>query len=307
MRQQPSDGPWRRYVALGDSFTEGMVDAVGAGADPGDDSGVAPAPAAPASDTTTQYRGWADLLALGLDGRQQRAARAREQDAPPLEYANLAVRGRLQRQVLDEQLPAALAMEPDLVSLSAGGNDLIRPGADVAAIAARTDAATARLRAAGADVLLVAGFDPALAPVLRMTRGRVADHNQRLWATAVRHGARVVDLWSFAPLQDARVWGEDRLHLATPGHERVARLALATLLDELPDEADPGSLPSWAQPLPPEPTGRGAAAAARADARWARHHLAPWVGRRLTGRSSGDGRGPKRPVPTPVERTRNAQ
>lgn len=295
MRPRPTDGPWRRYVALGDSFTEGLVDAVGA------------APTAPTTPTTpVGYRGWADLLALGLDGRQQQAARARGREAPPLEYANLAVRGRLQRQVLDEQLPAALAMEPDLVSLSAGGNDLIRPSADVAAIAARTDAATARLRAAGADVLLVTGFDPAVAPLLRMTRGRVADHNQRLWATAVRHGARVVDLWSFAPLQDARVWGEDRLHLATEGHERVARLALATLLDELPDGVDPGPLPAWAQPLPPEPAGHGAAAAARADARWARHHLAPWVGRRLTGRSSGDGRSPKRPVPTPVERTRNA-
>lgn len=287
MRAQPSSGPWRRYVALGDSFTEGMVDA------------PVPDPAAPGAPVV--YRGWADLLALGLDGRQE-AAGADGAHAPPLEYANLAVRGRLQQQVLEEQLPLALAMEPDLVSLSAGGNDLIRPGADVAAMARRTDDAVARLRAAGADVLLVTGFDPSAAPLLRVTRGRVADHNQRLWATAVRHGAHVLDLWAFTPLLDRRLWGEDRLHLSTPGHERVAALALATLLDELP-VGDTGSLPPWARPLPPETVERSTAV--RADAAWARHHLAPWVGRRLTGRSSGDGRAPKRPVPTPVERTRD--
>ena len=298
MRAQPSTGPWRRYVALGDSFTEGLVDAVG----PADDGA-----SSPHHGPDVVYRGWADLLALGLDGRQHAAARSRGEDDAPLEYANLAVRGRLQHQVMDEQLPAALEMAPDLVSLSAGGNDLIRPGADVAALARRNDEATALLRAAGADVLLVTGFDPAVAPLLLLSRGKVADHNQRLWATAVRHGARVLDLWSFAPLLDHRLWGEDRLHLSTPGHERVAELALATVLDELPaSTGDEASLPRWAQLLPPEPATRPVGATARADARWARQHLAPWVGRRLTGRSSGDGRSPKRPVPTPVERTRNA-
>lgn len=301
MRAQPSGGPWRRYVALGDSFTEGMVD-TGEAEEPAVTAGR---PAPPTAAETT-YRGWADLLALGLDGRQEAAAEAVGEHASPLEYANLAVRGRLQHQVLEEQLPAALSLAPDLVSLSAGGNDLIRPGADVGAMARRTDAAVARLRAAGADVLLVTGFDPSAAPLLRITRGRVADHNQRLWATAVRHGAHVLDLWAFTPLLDRRLWGEDRLHLATPGHERVAALALATLLDELP-VGDRALLPPWARPLPPEVVGAtGPAAAVRADASWARHHLAPWVGRRLTGRSSGDGRGPKRPVPTPVERTRSA-
>lgn len=288
-RAQPSGGPWRRYVALGDSFTEGMMDA------------LEPGPASPGAPVV--YRGWADLLAMGLDGRQEAAAETGGGHAPPLEYANLAVRGRLQHQVLEEQLPAALSLAPDLVSLSAGGNDLIRPGADVGAMARRTDDTVARLRAAGADVLLVTGFNPSAAPLLRVTRGRVADHNQRLWATAVRHGAHVLDLWAFTPLLDRRLWSEDRLHLSTPGHERVAALALATLLDELPDGADQEHLPPWARPLPPETVERSAAV--RSDAAWARHHLAPWVGRRLTGRSSGDGRAPKRPVPTPVERTRN--
>ena len=265
-------GPWRRYAALGDSFTEGLSDPVG-----GDDD--------PAAVADGPYRGWADRLAELLDAAQQTAG------APPLEYANLAVRGRLQQQILGEQLPAALALGPDLVSLSAGGNDLLRPGADVRGIAARTEDAVAALRAAGCDVLLLTGADPRAAPVLRLTRARVADHNQRLWALAQRHGARVVDLWGLEPLQDPRMWAADRLHLSSEGHRRVARLAAATMLG-------PDAEPEWAQPLPP--VRRSRAAAAREDAAWARGHLAPWVRRRLQGRSSGDGRTAKRPLPAPV-------
>ncbi len=269
-------GPWRRYAALGDSFTEGLSDPVDPAAG---EAGPGP------------YRGWADRLAELLDAAQRAAG------APPLEYANLAVRGRLQRQILGEQLPAALALGPDLVSLSAGGNDLLRPGADVRAVAARTEEAVAALRAGGCDVLLVTGADPQAAPVLRLTRGRVADHNQRLWAIAQRHGARVVDLWGLEPLHDPRMWAADRLHLSSEGHRRVARLAAATLLGAGADPGDPADR-EWAQPLPP--ARRSRAAAAREDAAWARTHLAPWVRRRLQGRSSGDGRTAKRPLPAPV-------
>ncbi|CAA9413354.1 MAG: probable secreted protein, partial [uncultured Quadrisphaera sp.] len=247
-------GPWRRYVALGDSFTEGLSDPVG-----GDDD--------PAAVAAGPFRGWADRLAELLDDAQRAAG------APPLEYANLAVRGRLQRQILGEQLPAALALEPDLVSLSAGGNDLLRPSTDARAVAARTEEAVAALRAAGCDVLLVTGADPQAAPVLRLTRARVADHNQRLWALAQRHGARVVDLWGLEPLQDPRMWAADRLHLSSEGHRRVARLAAATLLGTDADDRE------WERPLPP--ARRSRAAAAREDAAWARTHLAPWVRRRL--------------------------
>jgi len=269
-------------VALGDSFTEGLSDLAG---DPA---------AGAASDT---YRGWADRLAELVDEAQQAAGAPHR-----LEYANLAVRGRLQRQILDEQLPAALAMRPDLVSLSAGGNDLLRPRADVRAVAGRTEAAVRQLRAAGADVLLVTGIDPGAAPLLRLTRTRVADHNQRLWAIAQRHGARVVDLWALEPLYDRRMWAEDRLHLSSEGHRRVALLAAATLLGtgDTPGSDEP---PKWSVRLDPLP--RAALATARRDLAWARQHLAPWVGRRLAGRSSGDGRTAKRPQPVFVTGTRD--
>jgi lysophospholipase L1-like esterase len=257
----------RRYVALGDSFTEGMSDP--------DPSGGPDA-----------YRGWADRLAERLHGASLDAG------GPGLEYANLAVRGRLLGRVLDEQLPLALAAEADLVSLVAGGNDVLRPGADVDALAARMEEAVDRLRSSGTAVLLATGVDPRDSPVIRRTRGRVAIYNAHLWSIASRHGAHVMDLWGMRALLDWRMWAADRIHLSPEGHRRVAELAAATLGLGTGD-------PGWAAPLAPLPP-RSRRQALREEAAWVRGHLAPWVRRRLAGRSSGDGRAAKRPHPLPL-------
>lgn len=268
-----SPGVVRRYVAVGDSFTEGLDD---------------PDPASPG-----RHLGWADRLAALLDD-DARAAGGR------LEYANLAVRGRRMPQVLAEQLPRALELAPDLLSLSAGGNDILRPGADVDALAASLDGAVATARAAGAQVLLVTGFDPGGLPVVRWTRGRVAAFNLHVWAVAQRHDALVLDLWAMRALYDARLWVADRIHLAPEGHRRVALLAAATVRGLRGDELGSAER-EWSQPLPPLER-RSRVARTADDLAWARTHLAPWVRRRLEGRSSGDGVGAKRPVPLPLER-----
>src|SRR5262245_56912993 len=108
---------WTRYVAIGDSFTEGLGDTD---------------PAIPGG-----WRGWADRVADALAPRTAGFA-----------YANLAIRGRLLARIVDEQLPAALALRPELVAMSGGGNDLLRPGADVDALGALMDESVGRLRAA---------------------------------------------------------------------------------------------------------------------------------------------------------------
>ena len=254
---------WQRYIALGDSFTEGLSD--------------------PEPGTADSFRGWADRLAEHL------AAAA---PTGSIEYANLAIRGRLLPQVLAEQVPVALAARPDLVSLVAGGNDLLRPGADPDRLAAELEAAVVSFREAGADVLLATGVDPRQTPIIRRTRGRVAVFNAHLWSIAARQGAVVVDQWGAAWIQDARMWDPgDRIHLTAEGHRRTALAAAAALGVPVPEDGT-----DWRSPLEPAPKPPVREAVAR-ELAWVRGFVLPWIGRRLRGRSSGDGRLPKHAEP----------
>ncbi|WP_308470091.1 SGNH/GDSL hydrolase family protein [Kineococcus rubinsiae] len=255
-----------RYVALGDSLTEGMVDATPDGG----------------------YRGWADRLAEHLDAPLRAAGEA------PLEYANLAVRGRLLPEIVAQQVPQAVALRPDLVSLVGGGNDLLRPGNDPDSMAALFAEAVATLTATGAHVLIGTGFDTRTATLLRRNRNAVAIYNNHLWGIARRYGCSVLDLWNLEALHDRRSWGEDRIHLSSAAHATVALAALEALGRERPEGA-----PDHRDPLP--------AALARArrevwqdDLRWGRVHVLPWVGRRLRRTSSGAHRTGKRPDPLPL-------
>jgi lysophospholipase L1-like esterase len=256
--------PVGSFAALGDSFTEGLDDPRPGGG----------------------YRGWADRFAGHL-----------AKSVPALRYANLAVRGKLLSEVMAEQLPAAIAMAPDLVSIAAGGNDLLRLSGDPDLLAERFERAVISLRQAGCQVLVLTGFDPRTFPVIRWIRGKVAVYNMHLRTIADRHGGMIVDLWSMRVLCDPRVWSEDRLHLGPEGHRRVALRACEVI--GVPPAAD------WREPLPAPvpawPVPAAWLAARRVDARWARVHAMPWVRRRITGASSGDDVLPKRPELLPVD------
>ncbi len=272
----PRTAPWRRYVATGDSFTEGLWDVPG-GAPPEQSNG---------EDGTAPCRGWADLLAEHL------AVRLDDTSTEPLRYANLAIRGRLLTPIVREQVPAALRMNPDLVSVIGGGNDLLRPGADPDELSALLEEAVVRIQATGAQVLLATGMDTRDSPVVRHTRTRTGIFNANIWTIARRHGVPVVDVWGMRSLKDWRMWAPDRIHLTTEGHRRVAQAALVALGLEPDDERWDDPL----APLPPLPRG----AQVRADAQWLRDHAYPWATRRLHGRSSGDERVAKRPRLEPV-------
>ncbi len=245
--------PFGTFVALGDSFTEGIGDPYPDGS----------------------YQGWAD-----------RFARYLAMASPSVTYANLAIRGKLLGQVIDEQVPAAVRLTPDLVSIAAGGNDLLRPGADPDTLAASFEQAVAALRSAGCTVMLFTGFDPGGFPLIRLVRGKVAAYNAQLRHIARRHDCLHVDLWSMKVLADPREWCADRLHLAADGHRRVALRACEVAGVPAPDD--------WRQPLSPQPA-TDWLTARRSDMSWARAYAAPWVSRRLRGVSSGDGIEPKRP------------
>ncbi len=262
---------WRRYVAIGDSFTEGMCDTdVTAMADP----------AAP-----ERYAGWADRLARRL------ADLAAAQGAS-FGYANLAVRGRKLGDVVGRQLDAAVQLGPDLVSMVGGGNDLLRPTVDLDGLARRLEVAVVRLREAGADVLLATPTDTRDAGLFKALRARHAVHTANLHSIAQRHGCHVIDLWGLVSIQDWRMWAEDRIHLSTEGHVRVRDAALVALGLASLD-------PDFRAPLP------AATRAARTDelrahAEWVRVHAGPWVERRVRGTSSGDALPAKRPGLTPL-------
>ncbi len=249
-----------RYVAIGDSSTEGLDDPDGRGG----------------------YRGWANRL----------AARIAEAQPTPLLYANLAVRGRSTRRIREEQLEPALALRPDLVTLFSGTNDVVRLRFDAGTVGTDVEHMQRRLIAAGATVL---GFTlPDLSRVLPLARplaGRVRALNHALRRAAAASGAILVDFAKHPVGSDPRLWSRDRLHANAEGHARIAT-ALAQALRL------PGTDDAWSRPLPPAPV-RSWVHVVMADARWGWEYFLPWAWRHARGRSSGDGRGPKRPTLLP--------
>lgn len=244
-----------RYVALGDSFSEGV----------GDD----------APDRPNGVRGWTDRVAEQFMLADPQAL-----------YANLAIRGRLLGPIIDEQLEPALELKPNLVSLIGGGNDALRPSFDADALAARYDQAFATLRAEGIEVFTMTGFDAGPKGFFSGNRGRVALLNELLREVAEDHDVTIVDYWRMRELRDWRFWAPDRLHMNAAGHTLTARRVLETLSAEKVHIGDPEI---------PEIEEKSRVQEALDNAKWAREFVVPWVGRRLRGTSSGDTISPKYP------------
>jgi lysophospholipase L1-like esterase len=245
---------FHRYVALGDSFTEGVGDP-----DPRRPNGV---------------RGWAD-----------RVADVMASQSGEFGYANFAIRGRKLRAVLAEQIEPALALEPDLVTIYAGANDILRPSVDIDGLVADYDEALGRLVGAGAHLLMFTAFDPGGFPVFGAMRGRFAVYNELVREVAEHHDATLVDFWRLRDYRKPGMWADDRMHMSSAGHQRMAM----AVLDALGVEHDliPVDLP------PAPPLTKKERRAANVD--WVRAHAAPWVKRRLTGTSSGDSLDPRFP------------
>jgi len=246
---------------MGDSFTEGVGDALPSG----------------------ELRGWADLVALGL------AAVAAEASASPFSYANLAIRGKLLRPIVEGQLEPAMNLTPDLLSICGGGNDVMRPRVEITGVVALLDQVAERALAEGVHVLMLTGANPTkqlpLGALIQRRGDRLADAARA--AFAQRDGITYVDNWLDPELTGARYWSADRLHLNALGHARIAGNVLAALGVRVPTELTGTEAP--------DPGNR-----VRTPAYY-RAHVLPWIGRRLSGRSSGDGRSAKRPALAPVE------
>ncbi|GAA3622182.1 hypothetical protein GCM10022200_00370 [Microbacterium awajiense] len=238
---------WSRYVALGDSITEGLCD-------------TSRMPAG-------EFRGWAERLAMLL-------AHERVQ---PFRFANLAVRSRKVADLTGAQLDRTLELRPDLVSVLIGANDLVGPSADPDLLAAQVDAAVARLRECGADVLLVTPFLPRRRTAMIFAR-RFARYNALLRGIARRHGCLLLDVEAHPAIGEHDMWADDKVHLRSRGHRFLAYRAAEVL--GVRDAEALGELDAVLHSDEDLP----------APGSWLARDALPWVWRRLRGRTAGDGR-----------------
>jgi lysophospholipase L1-like esterase len=251
---------YNRFIVCGDSYSEGMSDEVVDG----------------------QYRGWADRVADEL---------AKHSDS--FTYANLAIRGKLVGQVIDQQIPEALKFvtgKDTLISFHAGANDALRPGYDSAKTIAQYQGAVRALAASGASLLLFTVLEDTgnKGRGAEVWKSRFSEFNKAVHEIGAEVGATVSDANGLDFFSDNRFLAFDRLHLNEEGHWRVCQGVLEVL--GYPFNA------AWRNPLPPaEPTPWIKQRAT--GVLWFFVFALPWIWRRLRGRSSGDGRTAKYPQP----------
>lgn len=239
---------WSRYVALGDSITEGLCDA--------------------SRMPSGEYRGWADRLASLLAHAGGTGSTFR--------YANLAERSRRVRHLVEEQVPRALALRPQLVSILIGANDLVGRAADPFALAGDVEGAVRTLRHAGIDVLLVTPFLPRRRAAMLFAR-RFAAFASELRRIAAQTDAVLLDLEALPAIGDLDLWADDKVHLRPRGHRFLAYRAAEAL--GVPDAEAVGDLDASLH-ADGDPVASGS---------WLRRDALPWVWRRLRGRTAGDG------------------
>jgi lysophospholipase L1-like esterase len=249
-----------RLITCGDSFTEGMTDEMVNG----------------------QYRGWAD-----------RVADVMAQVEPTFTYANLAIRGKLVRQVVEDQLPKGLqyVTGPEtLFIFHAGANDVLRPNYKSEEVLNLYADAVRRIASSGSTILLFTVLEKTAnkGKAGQIWASRFADFNKNVRSVAKEVGAIVADANEDGSLSDRRFLAKDRLHLNVIGHDRVAQGVLEKL--DLPFSR------SWHEPLPPAPP-KSRFLQSYEFLNWFVSFLAPWIIRRIRGKSSGDGRSAKYPEP----------
>jgi lysophospholipase L1-like esterase len=179
------------YVALGDSFTAGRE--------------------------SIEAERWADRLAAGL-----RAVN------PGLVYRNLAVDGASSAEVL-EQLPEAIALQPDLVTVICGANDVLltsRP--DVEGYERRFSEILERLRAANPEAAILTATAPESWHFMELrprTKARLvkalSDLNAVTRTVAARHHVPCLNVAGHPGLTDRANFSADGLHPSSLGHERA--------------------------------------------------------------------------------------
>lgn len=247
-----------RFVAMGDSFTEGV----------GDSSKRRP----------NGVRGWADRVAEGLAS-----------ECPGWEYANLAIRSKRIRHIVSEQLDVAIAMEPTLVTLYAGGNDVMDLGTKIPDILKQYEFLVARLAQSGATLVLFTGYDVDVSPILGPLRRKNHAYNDGVRRIAARHGAILIDYAVMNAFENPRMWSADRLHMSKHGHKYLAARVLEVL-----------QVPHGIKVQDKRKAQPGLLRRVREHCVWIGEWVLPMLGRKLRGTTLGDTLSPRWPEPIRV-------
>lgn len=244
----------RLFVAIGDSFTEGVGD-------------------------------WEPRLPNGVRGWADRVAKQLSKEDPQWRYANLGIRSRRLDRIIEEQIEPALAMNPDVISFYAGGNDILEFRKDLDKVLADYRAAVERLAASGAQILLFTGFDIPVHPMLAPFKRRNWKFNDCVRELAAQYGDTVtlVDYWQWDVYADRRMWDVDKLHMNRAGHRYMAIRILELLGANHQLVFEPFA----------DARRIGFIQATRRDVEWLRQWVLPMFGRRLRGVTLGDELAPR--------------
>ena len=245
-----------RFIALGDSMTEGMCDDIVNG----------------------NYRGWADRVADGLS-----------KENSSFTYVNLAIRGKLLHQVIDDQIPTAIQYvtgADTLVSFHAGANDVLRPNYVAEVAFAKYEKGISDIARTGATLIVFTVVDrvEGKGKTAQLWHERFSAFNVNVREVAKKYGAIVIEADDAKWLADLRFLAKDRLHLNSDGHWRLSQ----AVLEKLGKEFDA----AWKIPLAPAAK-KSKLKKKSEDLIWIVTFVMPWIWRRLRGRSSGDGRSAK--------------
>jgi lysophospholipase L1-like esterase len=251
---------FNRFIALGDSMTEGMCDEIIDG----------------------KYRGWADRVADTL-----------AKESADFTYVNLAIRGKLLHQVIDGQIPEAakFVTGPEtLVSFHAGANDVLRPNYQSLEAFAKYERGVKDLAATGATVIVFTVIDrvEGEGKTAKLWHERFSAFNVNVRAVGNKYGAIIIEADGAKWLADLRFLAADRLHLNSDGHWRLSQ----AVLEKLGKDFDP----TWNTPLPPAHVKTKARKTVEKTL-WIITFVLPWIWRRIRGKSSGDGRSAKFETP----------
>jgi lysophospholipase L1-like esterase len=250
---------YTRFIALGDSMTEGMKDEIVNG----------------------EYRGWADRVADGLAKNQL-----------GFTYLNLAIRGKLPNQVVTDQIPTALKFiegRQTLVSFHAGANDVLRPTYDPNFSLPQYEKGIKQLTDAGATVIIFTVVDKVegKGKIAKLWHERFSAFNENVRDVSRKYPTILFEGKKAEFLNTQSFLSSDRLHMNSEGHRRLAN----AVLEGLDYEFDP----NWRNEIPVNE--KKSTLKPLSNIAWVITFVIPWIWRRLRGKSSGDGRKSKHSEP----------